>query len=290
MGERNNRANQAQTQIQSELVQENIIDYDRVSVHTANTNSKNKEEERSGAPGLIEGDEESMTTAELRQRLIVERRREDEERANLTRQNNELREENIRLQEQRSRSTTRVSSKSRTSRSTSRRSQSGRRDVRQESPLDNIAEIISEVDDRYVQQGEEHRAIKGNRGNRRERQGERYRVHHNQDEEDDEEQGRMILHGREMLRNQRKREEEEERNLDAQAYARHERDRRRRRRREEAEEREIQEVVRQNRHDNRVRKARLKRPMQPGADQTMNETILRISRDERNDYHAKRWR
>ncbi|XP_026459190.1 uncharacterized protein LOC113359832 [Papaver somniferum] len=40
-------------------------------------------------------------------------------------------------------------------------------------------------------------------------------------------------------------------------------------------EREIQEVVRQNRHDNRVRQARLKRPMQQDAYQLMSEEILR---------------
>ncbi|XP_026385194.1 uncharacterized protein LOC113280829 [Papaver somniferum] len=44
---------------------------------------------------------------------------------------------------------------------------------------------------------------------------------------------------------------------------------------EEAEEREVQEAMRQNRHNNRVRQARLKRPMHQDTDQIMNKKILR---------------
>lgn len=52
----------------------------------------------------ITASEGNMTIAELRQKLLIERNREEKERANLIRQNDDLREENLRLQEQRSRS------------------------------------------------------------------------------------------------------------------------------------------------------------------------------------------
>ncbi|XP_026431412.1 L-type lectin-domain containing receptor kinase IX.1-like [Papaver somniferum] len=76
-----------------------------------------------------------------------------------------------------------------------------------------------------------------------------------------------------MLRNQYDRDDEAERHNAAQMYERDERERRKRRR-DEAEEREIQEAMRQNRHDNR-RQARLKRPMQQDAYQIMREEKLR---------------
>ncbi|XP_026458841.1 uncharacterized protein LOC113359416 [Papaver somniferum] len=112
------------------------------------------------------------------------------------------------------------------------------------------------------------------RGNKQEQQGEHYRTHDGQDDEEDAKQGRIILQGREILRNQYDRAEEAERNNAAQEHARDERERHKRRR-EEAEAREIQKAVRQNRYDNRVRQARLKRPMQQDADQIMSEEILR---------------
>ncbi|XP_026442059.1 uncharacterized protein LOC113341368 [Papaver somniferum] len=163
----------------------------------------------------------------------------------MTRQNNELREENLRLQDKRSRSTTR--SRSRSSRSTSRRSQSSRRDIILEPPLDNIAENFQindglqdprgehriekqPIDDRYVHHGEDYHTQEGNRGNIHEQQGERYHVRHDQDDENDSEQGRMILHGREMLRHQHDRADEAERHNIAQIDARDERERRMRRR------------------------------------------------------------
>ncbi|XP_026416886.1 trichohyalin-like [Papaver somniferum] len=270
MGERNNQENQVHHPIQRVLepeenqvrhpiqrahVQDNVIDYDRVSVHTSQTDSTEEDEQRTGEGGLIKGTDEDMTIEELRQSLVAERRREDEERANLMRQNNELREHNIRLQEQRSRSTTR--SRSRSSRTTSRRSQSNRRDLRQEPPLGNISENIREdddlqyrrneyrieqppIDDRYVLHGENQ-------------QGERY-----QGEQNDPEQGRMILQGRQMLRDQREREAEVERNVVVQNHAQDEREMRRRRR-QEIEEQKLQDVVRENNHDNRLRRREFNR-------------------------------
>ncbi|XP_026458694.1 trichohyalin-like [Papaver somniferum] len=239
MGERNNRGNKVQNQIQNEPVQNRIIDYDRVSVHTSQTYLTEEEEEgeqRTVNEGLIEGNKENMTIEELRQRLVAERRREDEERANLARQNNELREENLRLQEQRSRSATHS------------RSRSSRRSIRQEPPLDNIVEKFQINED--LQDPRYYRTQEGSRDNRHEQQGERYRVRHDQNDGNEPEQRRVILQEREILRNYYERENEAERYNDAQTNLGRERERQRRV--EEAEEQELQEVVRQNNHDNRV--------------------------------------
>ncbi|XP_026459031.1 octapeptide-repeat protein T2-like [Papaver somniferum] len=150
-------------------------------------------------------------------------------------------------------------------------------------------------------------------------------------EEEDPWQGQMILHGREILRDeyergreiacargrQRRREELEERELQSglchidnrvrgrerhriddidqgritpqeREISRHRYDRtgneetldrvkieanteRRRRRREETEQQEIQEAIHQNNHENRLRQARLKRPMREDLDQSLSE-------------------
>ncbi|XP_026416460.1 trichohyalin-like [Papaver somniferum] len=163
-GERTNQRNDVLNGLQRTQKQNNDIDYDRVSIHTAHTNSTEDETQRTGDEGRIEGNEENMTLEELRQRFIAERQREDEERVNLIRQNDDLREENLRLHEQRSRSVTR--SRSRTSRSSSRQSRSNRRNSKREQTLDNIYENLQEddnlqdqcerrtVNDRYEQQHE----------------------------------------------------------------------------------------------------------------------------------------
>ncbi|XP_026417340.1 trichohyalin-like [Papaver somniferum] len=272
IGERNNQRQQIRFQIQQVQEANDRIDYDHVSVHTADTDTTDEDEQGTGDGGLIEKNEENMTTEELRQRLIEERMREEEACANLTRKNDELREENNRLQEERV-------------------------NHRLEQQHD---------EDRYIQQGDYHR-----RGGNHQhvQQGKNERTHHGREDEADAEQARMILHSREILQNQRDQEEEDERqrdiwrnerhernardirrrrieeaeereiqeegrNNDAQVHARNERERRKIIR-EEAEEREILEVVRQNNHDNRLIHARMTRPMQQDANQAMNETILR---------------
>ncbi|XP_026452216.1 trichohyalin-like [Papaver somniferum] len=231
MGERNNQEHQVHHPIQRELepqenqvrhpiqrapVQDNAIDYDRVSVHTLQTDSTEENEQRTGQGGLVEGTNEDMTIEEFRQRLVAERRRENEERANLMHQNKELREQNIRLQEQKSRKNIREDDDL----------QYRRDEYRIEKPP---------IDDRYVLHDENQ-------------QGERY-----QGEQNDPEQGRMILKGRQMLRDQREREAEVERNMAVQNHAHDERERRRRIR-QEIEEQELQDVVRENNHDNRLRR------------------------------------
>ncbi|XP_026377527.1 glutamic acid-rich protein-like [Papaver somniferum] len=160
-----------------------------------------------------------MTLEELRERLIAERRREDKECVNLIRRNDDLREENLRLQAQRSRSATR--SRSRTSRSSSRQSQSNRTNVRREQTLGNIDENL-QVDDNLQEQRDERRTIydryekprehcrrqEDQRNNRFQDAAERHHPHResDNDEEDDPEQERIILRGRQILRDQYERE------------------------------------------------------------------------------------
>ncbi|XP_026440512.1 trichohyalin-like [Papaver somniferum] len=163
-----------------------------------------------------------MIIAELKQRLIAQRRREEEEHANLIRQNKYLREENLRLQEHRSRSATR--SRSRTSRSSSRRSQSNQGGARREQPLDDIDENLQVGDnlkdqreerrieyDRYGQPHEHHHQQEGQRNKIRQNLGEQHRTRYesNNDEENDPEQGIILMHDREILRDQYARKEED---------------------------------------------------------------------------------
>ncbi|XP_026441506.1 trichohyalin-like [Papaver somniferum] len=319
---------------QREQGQNNDIDYDRVSVHTAITNSTD-EGQRIGNEEPITTSEGNVTIAELRQRLLIERKREEEERANLIRQNNDLREENLRLQEQRSRSNTR--SRSRSSTSSSRQSQSNRRNDRRRQHMEVIEENSQENEN--LEDPRERRRIIDLATNRYEHPRELLgRAHINfEREEEDPGQGHMILHGREILRDeyereretarardrQRRREELEERELQSELrqldydnrvrkrerrhiddaeqgrvipqereISRHRYDRtcneerhdrvqieanteRRRRRREEVEQQEIKEAIRQNNHENRLRQARLKRPMQEDLDQSLNKEIIK---------------
>ncbi|XP_026415984.1 apical junction molecule-like [Papaver somniferum] len=226
----------------------------------------------------------------------VKRRIEDEERVNLIRQNDDLREENMRLQEQRSRSTTRTGSISRKSRSSSRQSKSNRKDNREVQRLNNIDENQQAlqnkgvrryaerrfVDDRYEYPRQGNRTRARLRNNRQESPGERHGTQYDQESEENyPEQGIMILQGREMLRNQYEQEEEADR-------ARADRERRRRRR-EDVEEREIQEDMRQNNRDNRIIQAILKRPMHQDLDQTMSENILREMAEIREMMMARKY-
>ncbi|XP_026384136.1 pre-mRNA-splicing factor 38B-like [Papaver somniferum] len=130
--------NELQHEPQPEQKRNNDINYDRVSVHTSQTSSTGEETQRTGIPGRIDRNKEDMTIAELRQRLIAERRRDDEKSANLIRQNDDLREENLRLHEQRSRSAAR--SRSRSSISSSKQSQSNRENDRQRHRMEVIEE------------------------------------------------------------------------------------------------------------------------------------------------------
>ncbi|XP_026428163.1 pre-mRNA-splicing factor 38B-like [Papaver somniferum] len=155
--------NELQHEPHPEQEQNNDINYDRVSVHTSQTSSTGEETQRTGIPGRIDGNEEDMTIAELRQRLIAERRRDDEERANLIRQNDDLREENLRLHEQRSRSATR--SRSRSSRSSSKQSQSNRENDRQRHRMEVIEENSQENNNSQDQQ--ERRCTIQDRGTKR---------------------------------------------------------------------------------------------------------------------------
>ncbi|XP_026450514.1 pre-mRNA-splicing factor 38B-like [Papaver somniferum] len=176
-----------------------------MSVHTG------EETQRTGIPGRIDGNEEDMTIAELRQRLIAERRRDDEERVNTIRQNDDLREENLRLHEQRSRSATRSRSRSRSRsrRSSSKQSQSNRENDRQRHRMEVIEENSQENNNSQDQQ--ERRCTIQDRGTKRYEHPRELlrRTHHNiEKEEDDPRQEKMMLHGREMVRNQYEREEE----------------------------------------------------------------------------------
>ncbi|XP_026428675.1 trichohyalin-like [Papaver somniferum] len=226
----------------------NDISYDRVSVHTSETSSTGEETQRTGIPGTIDGNEEDMTIAELTQRFIAERRRDDEENANLIRQNDDLREENLRLHEQRSRSATRSRSRSRSRsrRSSSKQSQFNHENDRQRHRMEVIEENSQENNNSHDQQ-ERRRTIQDRGTEQYEHPCELLRrTHHNLErEEDDPRQKQMMLHGREMVRNQYEREKEITRARD---------ERNKQRRREEIEEREVQEALRQNNHDNRLRR------------------------------------
>ncbi|XP_026379227.1 vicilin-like seed storage protein At2g18540 [Papaver somniferum] len=221
---------------QREQGQNNDIDYDRVSFHTAMTNSTD-EGQRIGNEEPITACEGNMTIAELRQKLIIERKREEEGRANLIRQNDDLREENLRLQEQRSRSATR--SRSRSNRSSSRHSQSNRRNDRRRQHMEVIEENSQE--DKNLEDQRKRRCIIDSATNRYEHPRELLRRANTNCErkEEDPRQGQMILHGREMLRDKYEREREIARARDRQ------------RRREEFEERELQSGLRHI--DNRIR-------------------------------------
>ncbi|XP_026410011.1 pre-mRNA-splicing factor 38B-like [Papaver somniferum] len=175
--------NELQNEPQTEQERNNDINYDRVSVHTSQTNSTGEETQRTGIPGRIDGNEEDMTIAELRQRLIAERRRDDEERANLIRQNDDLREENLRLHEQRSRSATR--SRSRSSRSSSKQSQSNRENDRQRHRMEIIEENSQENNNSQDQQ--ERRCTIQDRGTKRYEHPRELlrRTHHNLEREED---------------------------------------------------------------------------------------------------------
>ncbi|XP_026437240.1 trichohyalin-like [Papaver somniferum] len=205
-------------------------------------------------------------------------------RANLTQQNDDLREENHRLQEQRAQTrsrNTRASSRSRTSRSTSRRSRSDGKDNEREKFLDNnlvenfqVGDNLQEerecnsMEDRYVQVDENEPRQRRRREGRPGGDEEYNRMQDESEQVNDAEQSRMILHGREMLRQQR------ERDNAAQEHARNERERRRRRR-EDAEQQELEEVVRQSIQENRLRQARFKRPMQQQENPFPNNKIMR---------------
>ncbi|XP_026415891.1 vicilin-like seed storage protein At2g18540 [Papaver somniferum] len=284
--------------------------------------SSKEEEQRIVNEEPITTSKGNMTITELRQKLIIERKREEEERANLIRQNDDLREENLRLQEQRSRIVTR--SRSRSSRNSSRQSQSKRRNDRRKQHMEVIEENSQE--DENLENHRERRRIIELATNRYEHPRELLRRTNTNSEREEERlgQGQMILHGRETLRGeyererevarardrQRRREELEERELQnglrhidsrrrghehhrikdtnqgrvtprEREISRHRYDRtgneerhdrvqietnteRRRRRREEVEQQEIREAIHQNNHENRLRQARLKRPMQDG--------------------------
>ncbi|XP_026380688.1 trichohyalin-like [Papaver somniferum] len=162
-----------------------------------------------------------MTIAELRQRLLTKRQREDEERVNLIRQNDELREENLRLQEQRSTNATR--SRSRSSRSSSKESRSNQEDTRRRQRMEAIEENM-QIDDNPQDQQRRRDVVQDLGTNRYEHPRELLRRTYNdfEREEEDRRQAQMILHGIEILR-------------------------------EEIEERELQEALRQNNHGYRVR-------------------------------------
>ncbi|XP_026440556.1 golgin subfamily A member 6-like protein 22 [Papaver somniferum] len=251
--------------------QNNPIDYDRVSMLTSQTDSTEENEQRDVEMGMIERDDN--TIAELRQRLIAERRREDEIHANLIRQNDDLREENLTLQDRRSRIATSIRSRSRNNRSLSRQSKSNQEHDRRERNLGVVDENLQLDDnqqDRYEQPREHHHRRENQRIDMYQNAGERH--HHN--EEHGPEQGRSLLYDREMLRDQYAREGEEERNNQVRERERAENGRRRRIR-EETGEIEIQEAIRQNNHENRLRQARLKIHMQYNLDQSMSEEILK---------------
>ncbi|XP_026384914.1 trichohyalin-like [Papaver somniferum] len=85
---------------------------------------------------------------------------------------------------------------------------------------------------------------------------------------DDIDQCQVTPQEREISRHRYDRTCNEERHDKVQIEANTER---RRRRREETEKQEIQEAIRQNNHENRLRQARLKRPMQEDLDQSLSE-------------------
>ncbi|XP_026452437.1 zinc finger CCCH domain-containing protein 13-like [Papaver somniferum] len=176
---------------QREQGQNNDIDYDRVSVHTAMTCSTEE--------GQRIENEEPVTA------------------------------KNLRLQEQRSRSATR--SRSRSSRNSHRKSQSNRRNDRRRKHMEVIEENLQ---DGNLEDQRERRRIVDLENNRYEHPRElRRRASTNfEREEEDLRKGQMILHGREILRDECEHERETARIRDRQ------------RRREELEERELQSGLR----------------------------------------------
>ncbi|XP_026442192.1 RNA-binding protein 25-like [Papaver somniferum] len=117
-----------------------------------------------------------------------------------------------------------------------------------------------EIEERELQE-----ALRQNNHDNRVRRRELHRM-------DDIEQGWVAPQEREMSRHRHDRTGEKERHDRAQIETNIDM---RRRRREEAEEYEIQEAVCQNNHENRLRQARLKRPMREDIDQSFSDEILK---------------
>ncbi|XP_026432284.1 zinc finger CCCH domain-containing protein 13-like [Papaver somniferum] len=109
------------------------------------------------------------------------------------------------------------------------------------------------IEDRYVQVGENEPRRGRRREGRPERNGEYNRTNDESEQDNDAEKERMILYGREMLRRQN------ERDRAAHEHARNKKERKRERRSNE-ERQELEEAIRQSRHENRLRQARLKIP------------------------------
>ncbi|XP_026442051.1 splicing regulatory glutamine/lysine-rich protein 1-like [Papaver somniferum] len=191
MGERNKRPQPIRFQIQQEPRENDQRNLDEVSVHTTDTDTAEENEEGTQQERAVGENEDNMTIGELRQQLADERRREEELRANLTRQNDELRVENQRLKEKRSQSRSRTTrAGSRSSRSTTRRSRSEHGDNIQGQFMDNSLDDNFQVnensqderernriEDRYIQVGEDELRRRHRREGRLERNGEYNRMH-----------------------------------------------------------------------------------------------------------------
>ncbi|XP_026419503.1 trichohyalin-like [Papaver somniferum] len=244
---RNNGENQIQTTDQQIPMQNISTEHDRVSVHTWKKNSTEEQDEEE-VGGVIRGNEEIEALEELRQVIHEERRLEAEERANLTRQNQELRMENMRLQHRRSRSTT------------GSNSWSVRREIRRKSPVMEIDEDIRGemqnlnqerreggeiIENRSIPRGE----IFYNEQDNRNQGNEQFHEQNYQNGEEDPEEERRMLRGREARRNQQTVEAEIERQCIEQTRLARERQRLR----AEVEEQEYQEAMYQNNQGNRER-------------------------------------
>ncbi|XP_026420256.1 zinc finger CCCH domain-containing protein 13-like [Papaver somniferum] len=149
------------------------------------------------------------------------------------------RTQNLRLQEQRSRIATR--SRSRSSRSSSRQSQSNQGNDRRRKHME-VIEENSQKNENLEEQRERRRIVDLATNQYAHPRELLRRAHTNlQREEEDPRKGSMILHDREILRDEYERERETARARDRQ-------------RREELEEKELQNRLRHIDFDNRVRK------------------------------------
>ncbi|XP_026429295.1 pre-mRNA-splicing factor 38B-like [Papaver somniferum] len=190
---------------QREQGQNNEIDYDRVSVHAAKTNSTNKGQ-RIGNEEPITASEGNMTIAELsRANTNCEREEEDPKQGQMLLHGREM----LRDEYERERDIERARGRQR------------RRE---------------ELEERELQSGLRHI-------DNRERGRKRHLI-------DDIDQGRVTPQERKILRHRYDRTCNEERHDRVQIEANNER---RRRTRDETEQQEIQEAIRQKNHENRLR-------------------------------------
>ncbi|XP_026428819.1 trichohyalin-like [Papaver somniferum] len=214
--------------------------------------------------GTIHGNEEIKALEEFRERMYEERRIEAEERANLTRQNHELRMENIRLLNLRPGNATKSNSGS------------IRGETRRNAPISNVNtneqhQMDVEAIERYcVEQAyldDERQKLKTEeedqelqeiiRQNNHDNRKERRKQHRNSinNEEFDRMQSRIGRQRREITRNEQNRREEDEARNHTRDQEINERENRRRRKNEDDRE-EAHNLAEHDKHERRRREMR----------------------------------